>query len=205
MFGDPWVRAIGVEPLFPPGLTQPNLILPFVVGQRWAYSGGPHGAWEHDGAYAALDFAPGSTEPGCAKSYAWAVAAAPGIVTRSGYGIVVIDLDGDNNEQTGWALLYLHLSSTDRIKEHTWVEAGDMLGHPSCEGGFATGTHIHIARKYNGEWIAADGPIPFDLSGWIAHAGDEPYIGSLTKGDQTVPASVFGSFESTLARTADDP
>jgi hypothetical protein len=82
---------------------------------------------------------------------------------------------------------------------------GDTLGHPSCEGGFATGTHVHIARKYNGEWIAADGPIPFNLSGWIAHAGDEAYLGYLSKGDQTVPASVFSPFESTVARTAEDP
>jgi murein DD-endopeptidase MepM/ murein hydrolase activator NlpD len=205
MFGDPWARSIGVEPLFPPGLAQPQLVLPFMVNQRWAFTGGPHGAWEHDGAYAALDFAPPSTEPGCAKSDAWVVAAAPGIVTRSGNGIVVLDLDGDNNEQTGWALLYLHVSSTNRIKEHTWVEIGDLLGHPSCEGGVATGTHVHIARKYNGEWIAADGPIPFNLSGWIAHAGEKAYLGFMSKGDQTVPASVYSTYESTLARSAEEP
>ncbi len=65
MFGSPWVRAQSVEPLYPPGLTQPGLILPFEMNRSWSFSGGPHGAWEHDGSYAALDFAPASSEPGC--------------------------------------------------------------------------------------------------------------------------------------------
>ena len=54
----------------------------------------------------------------------------------------------------------------------TWVENNTPLGHPSCEGGQATGTHVHIARKYNGEWLAADGPLPMVLSGWIAHTSE---------------------------------
>jgi hypothetical protein len=63
------------------------------------------------------------------------------------------------------------------------------LGRPSCEGGRATGTHIHIARKYNGEWIAADGALAFDLGGWVAHNGSRPYLGSLTRFGETVIAS----------------
>jgi LasA protease len=127
-------------------------------------------------------------------------ASAPGLVVRSGNGIVVIDLDGDGYEQTGWALLYLHVSSKDRVATGTLVEEGDPLGHPSCEGGMATGTHVHIARKYNGEWILADGPVPFVLSGWRAHAGSEPYKGTLTKGDQIVTACQCGSFETRITR-----
>ncbi len=64
MFGNPWIRAMEFEPLYPPNLTQPELILPFLVNQLWSYTGGPHGAWERDGARAAVDFAPGSTEFG---------------------------------------------------------------------------------------------------------------------------------------------
>jgi LasA protease len=201
MFGSPWVRAMGVEPLYPPDLTQPPLILPFFINQTWSLTGGPHGAWESDGALAALDFAPGAMESGCVKSDVWAVAAAAGRVVRSEYGIVVLDLDGDGYEQTGWDILYLHMATEGRVPLGTWVEKGDLIGHPSCEGGEATGTHMHIARKYNGEWIPADGPIPFDLDGWIAHAGPQPYIGSLTKGSQTVTASQYGSFESVIRRT----
>jgi LasA protease len=181
MFGNPWIRAQSVEPLYPPGLVQPPLILPFEYNVIWGFSGGPHGAWDQIGARAALDFAPGSLESGCVKSNAWVVAAAAGLVVRSGNGYLVQDLDGDGQEQTGWAILYLHLASHQRIPVGTWVEAGDKLGHPSCEGGFSTGTHIHIARKYNGEWIPADGPIPFNLDGWIAKAGELPYEGYLIK------------------------
>jgi hypothetical protein len=45
-----------------------------------------------------------------------------------------------------------------------------------------------VARKYNGEWIAADGAIPFNLEGWIPHSGDAPYAGTMTRGNQTVQA-----------------
>jgi LasA protease len=168
MFGNPWLRALDVEPLYPPDLIQPPLILPFLVGQIWAYTGGPHGAWEKSGARAALDFSPGRDQPGCVDTDAWVLAMAPGQVVRSGSGVVVIDLDGDGHEQTGWAILYLHIASKGRIPLGTWVEMGDLLGHPSCEGGLSTGTHVHIARKFNGEWIPAGGPLPFNLDGWIA-------------------------------------
>ncbi len=67
MFGNAWLRAQTVEPLFPATLTQPPLILPFMPGQIWSFTGGPHGAWEIDGARAALDFAPASTESGCVE------------------------------------------------------------------------------------------------------------------------------------------
>ncbi|HJS29943.1 MAG TPA: hypothetical protein VJ768_10000, partial [Anaerolineales bacterium] len=184
MFGNPWVRAQTIEPLYPPDIVQPALTLPFDPGLVWSYSGGPHGAWERDGARAALDFAPGSTEPGCVRSNKRVLAAASGYVTRSGHGVVVLDLDGDGYEQTGWGLLYLHVSDNGGIHPApagAWVNQGDLIGYPSCEGGISTGTHIHIARKYNGEWILADGPLPFNLDGWIAHAGPRPYDGTLTK------------------------
>ncbi len=205
MFGNPWIRAQTIEPLYPPGLTQPELILPFDMGRLWSFSGGPHGAWEHEGSYAALDFAPASTEAGCQDSNAWVAASASGLVVRSGGGVVVLDLDGDGHEQTGWVLLYLHVSNNSSVPVGTWVDKGDHLGHPSCEGGMATGTHVHIARKYNGEWIAADGPMPFVLSGWRAHAGAAAYLGSLTRGDQSVEACTCGSFATRIMRTPEDP
>jgi murein DD-endopeptidase MepM/ murein hydrolase activator NlpD len=199
------VRAQSVEPLYPPALTQPELILPFEMNRSWSFSGGPHGAWEHDGSYAALDFAPASSESGCQESSAWATASASGLVVRSGNGVVVLDLDGDGKEQTGWVLLYLHVSSDKRVPVGTWVDVGDRLGHPSCEGGMATGTHVHIARKYNGEWMAADGPIPFNLSGWEAHAGDAAYKGTLSRNGTTIEACTCGSAETVIRRTTDDP
>jgi murein DD-endopeptidase MepM/ murein hydrolase activator NlpD len=196
-FGDPWEYF---HPLYEPGLEQPELILPFTPGSVWSFTGGPHGAWEREAAWAALDFAPSVAESGCVDSEEWVVSSAAGLVLRSENGLVVIDLDGDGIEQTGWVLLYLHIATKDRVSVGTFVEQGDLIGHPSCEGGFATGTHIHFVRKYNGEWILADGSLPFNLEGWVAHAGSEPYQGVLIKGDQTVLACSCGSLETLIWR-----
>jgi LasA protease len=190
MFGNPWLRAQTVEPLLPSTLTQPEMALPFAPGLVWSLTSGPHAGWGSAGPHAALDLAPGSSENGCVKSTAWVLAAATGVVVRSERAVVIIDLDGDGNEATGWTLLYQHISAESRIPVGTWVAAGDRIGHPSCEGGPATGTHTHIARKYNGEWMDAEGPVPFVLSGWTAHMGDKALEGSLTRGSDVVIASV---------------
>jgi hypothetical protein len=133
------------------------------------------------------------------------LASAPGLIVRSLYGVVVIDLDGDGLEQTGWNLLYLHIAKDERIEQGEWVETGDLLGHPSCEGGLATGSHVHIARKYNGEWLPADGPLPFILSGWMAHSGEKPYQGVLTRNGESIRASIYGENYSSIIRTRDEP
>ena len=200
MFGDPWERAQEYGPLFPPDLTQPNLTLPFEVGVLWSLTSGPHPAWEQESAWAALDFAPAMNESGCVESNAWVVAIAPGQIVRSGGGYVVLDIDPDGLEQTGWVVLYQHIATKGRIPVGTNVNAGDRIGHPSCEGGMATGTHVHIARKYNGEWVSAGDPLPFILSGWKAHAGSQLRQGTLTKGDKTITPSPVGSHESQIIR-----
>ncbi len=181
MFGDPWPFVSAVEPLYPPNLTQPELSLPFEPGQIWAYTGGPHSAWGREGAMAAIDFAPGSLEQSCKISSLWVVAPAPGLVTRVDDGLVVLDLDGDGHEQTGWVLIFLHIADEGKVKLGATLQKEDKIGHPSCQGGVSTGTHLHIARKYNGEWIIADSPLPFTLSGWVAGAGPEPYKGTLSR------------------------
>jgi len=204
LFGNPWLMAAAVEPLYPPTLTQPSMILPFAVSQIWAYSGGPHGAWTRQGARAALDFAPGSTEAGCTPSISWVVAAAPGLVVRSGKGVLVLDMDGDGHEQTGWVMLYMHIATENKIPVGSWVVQGQFLGNPSCEGGFSTGTHVHIARKYNGEWILAGGAMPFTLSGWVAGAGEKPYEGTLTRDGVVITANPYGTFDTRIIRAKDD-
>ncbi len=200
MFGSPWVRAQTIEPLYPTHLTQPEMNLPFYTGKLWSYTGGPHPAWGPMGAWAALDFAPATTEHGCYDSTEWVVSMTPGLVVRTGNGVVVVDLDGDGYEQTGWVLLYLHIASDDKVLAGAWLDVDQRIGHPSCEGGSATGTHVHIARKYNGEWIAADGPLPFVLSGWTAHRDEKAYEGTLTKDGDTVTARNYGSFETQITR-----
>jgi len=204
LFGDPWMRAETVEPLYPQNLTQPKLELPFEPGHTWSLTGGPHYAWDIGGAWAALDFAPMSSQSGCVASSEWVTAVAAGLIVRSTDGVVIEDLDGDGYEQTGWNIMYLHISPKDQIQAGTWVSTNDHIGHPSCEGGEATGTHVHIARKYNGEWIAAGGPLPTVLSGWVAHAGNAPYVGSLTNGNQIAIACPCGSSETLVRRPKND-
>jgi len=197
LFGDPWPYEY---PLYEPGVEQPDLILPFEPYRLWSYTGGPHGAYERESAWAALDFAPAASVSGCVLSEEWVVAAAPGLVVRSENGTVVLDLDGDGREHSGWSLLYLHVDKDHRVPVGTLLEEGDRIGHPSCEGGLATGTHIHIARMYNGEWILADGPISFNLDGWVAQAGSKPYQGALVKDDDEVLACSCASQETLITR-----
>jgi len=206
MFGDPWSRAAQVEPLLPPKLSQPLMQLPFEAGKLWSYTSGPHPAWEKNGALAALDFAPASAESGCVPSKAWVTAVADGMVVRTGAGTVIQDIDplpgqgSDGLEQTGWVILYMHIEEHERIEPGTRLKAGDRIGHPSCEGGPANGTHVHIARKFNGEWILAGGPIPFILDGWVAIAGDKPYEGTLVNGSQIRTAHPNGSIYTQITR-----
>jgi LasA protease len=201
MFGSPENRT-QYEPLFSHDLVQPELQLPFMPGVIWNFTGGPHGAWEREGSWSAIDFAPSGFRGECSRSYSYVTAAAPGLVVRVGDGTVVINLDYNDNEHTGWVLLYLHIATEGRlVNVGDEVNAGDRLGNPSCEGGIATGTHVHMARKYNGEWMRADGPIPFVLSGWTAHNGSGAYKGTLTKpGETTVTASPFSAPGSQISR-----
>lgn len=200
MFGDPWEQAAAIGPLLPGDLVQPELQLPFSPGERWSFTAGPHIAWGTGSALAALDFAPVTGEPKCAVSRAWITASAPGVVARSERNVVALDLDGDGLESTGWVVLYLHVANAGRIPAGTVVDRDDPLGHPSCEGGNATGTHVHVARKFNGEWIAADGPLPFEMSGWRALAGERAYQGYLANGDRLVTSHVSGASTSIVVR-----
>lgn len=183
LFGNPF--AYTVDPLVPADLVQPELRLPWEAGLMWYFTGGPHGGWGNGSGDAALDFVPGDKIPNCTVSAEWVVAAAPGRVVRSENGEVLVDLDGDGFEQTGWVLLYMHIYAEGRVRAGTYVQRGQRIGHPSCEGGFADASHLHFARRYNGEWIpAGKGSVPLVLSGWTAHEGAVPYDGTLTKGNE---------------------
>ena len=199
-FGDPWERAAQIGPLIPADLTQPQLELPFLPGERWSLTGGPHASWNTGSPRGAIDFAPVTGEPACSVSQAWATASAPGIIIRSDNNVVAIDLDGDGSEQTGWVIIYLHMADSERVPLGQQVHTDSRIGHPSCDRGQSTGTHVHIARKFNGEWLEADGPVPFHLSGWQVRAGQKNYQGFLFKGDQKVTANPGGPSSSIIVR-----
>lgn len=191
LFGDPWENPFE---LIPGSLQQPELTLPFPASQTWNYTGGPHTGWGTGEPFSALDFAPPSEQSGCvpAKSENYATAIADGLVVRSSKDGVALDLDKDGDERTGWVIYYLHLATEQRAPLGSDLKAGDKIGYPSCEGGRSTGTHVHIARKYNGEWIPADSALPFVLSGWVPHNGSAAYQGTLTKGGLIVTACECG-------------
>ncbi len=189
LFGDPFVNE--VVPLIPDDLAQPDFALPWANGETWYFTGGPHGGWNTGSAWAALDFVPPNQESGCSPSESWATAVADGVVSRSGHGAVVLDLDGDGYSGTGWAVTYMHLANPDRAPVGTSLNTGDPLGHPGCEGGFTNGTHVHLARTYNGRWIAADGGLPYDLAGWISQGEGFEYNGSLVREGIAKTADIY--------------
>lgn len=186
LFGSPFQNSY--EPLVPGNLSQPAMQLPFEDGIAWSFTGGPHGGWGSGSAWAALDFAPPGDALGCIESEAWIVAVADGVILRAENGAVVQDLDDDGLEQTGWTVLYMHVDTHDRVRAGTFVPAGGKIGHPSCEGGVSSGTHLHLARRYNGEWIPADQDVPFTLDSWVSAGLGYEYDGYLVKGDHTVEA-----------------
>ncbi|MGD8458624.1 MAG: LysM peptidoglycan-binding domain-containing M23 family metallopeptidase [Anaerolineales bacterium] len=198
LFGNPFDWAY--EPLIPDDLNQPMMQLPFEDGVVWTFTGGPHGGYDNGSAWAAIDFAPPKEKLGCTLSDEWVVAMADGVIIRSENGIVVQDLDGDGTEGTGWSILYLHIESREKVEVGTYVQAGDRIGHPSCEGGYSTGTHVHIARRYNGEWIPADQDIPFVLDGWVSGGDGILYEGTLTKGEMTIEPCQCRDPEHTIER-----
>jgi LysM repeat protein len=197
-FGNPWSDTTII---IPGSLQQPELQLPFQLDQTWYYTGGPHTGWGTGEPLAAIDFAPPSDKSGCfiAEEKYFSTAMADGLVVRSGIEGVALDLDKDGNERTGWVIFYLHLATRQRAPLGADLKAGDLIGYPSCEGGRATGSHVHLARKYNGEWIIADSPIPLKMSGWVTHNGTREYLGTLTKQGSVVTACECGDLYTSIS------
>jgi len=186
LFGYPF--DLTLDPLLPTDLSQPTMQLPFENGVPWVYSGGPHGGWGNGSAWAALDFAPRGEMLGCNQSQDWIAAVTDGLIVRADNGAVVQDLDGDGYEQTGWTVLYMHVATDGRVETGQMVQTGDRIGHPSCEGGYATATHLHLARRYNGQWIHASGALPFVLDGWVSTSSGVLYDGVLQRDGISVEA-----------------
>ena len=182
LFGDPWQFNLGE--LVPTNLRQPELRLPFAKGELWYFTGGPHSSWGRGSPWGALDFASANVMGCDPLRNDWVMSMAEGRIVRSVHGEVAQSLDPRQDERVGWSVLYMHTGTPDRVSVGTWLKAGERIGHPSCEGGFAPAAHTHVARKYNGEWINATGTIPFTLSGWRASESTNEYDGFLVNGPQ---------------------
>ena len=80
-----------------------------------------------------------------------------------------------------------------RVAGGIYLKAGDRIGHPSCEGGVSNGTHVHLARRYNGEWIPADqvnsgNALPFIMDGWVSSGNGLEYDGYLERDGESIEA-----------------
>jgi LasA protease len=179
-FGSPFDYA--VEPLISGSTDSIELALPWQKGETWYYTGGPHPGWGTQGAFAAIDFATDEKHIGCAISNRWVTASAPGTVLVSEDGMVLQDTDSDGFLGTGWVLSYMHIAADGRAEVGDQLEIGDKIGHPSCEGGISSASHLHFARRLNGVWIDAEDPNwPMNLSGWIPASSGVAYEGTLTR------------------------
>jgi hypothetical protein len=110
-------------------------------------------------------------------------------VLRFGCPVVQVD-HGD-----GTATNYFHLQRRSvralRLKEGDLVEAGQILGHPSCEVGPKacgathppSGVHVHFYRTATADAkrLPAEGMV---ISGWKVRAAGRIREGSMTKGDE---------------------
>ncbi len=187
MFGDPWQK----EHAFIPGsLRQPELKLPFAESERWVFSSGPYPTVGSGEAWVAVDFAPFTREFSCSLSGKFVLAVADGVIVRSEGHQVVLDLDGDGDERTGWVIVYSQIASSDRVKAGEELKAGDRIGRPSCDGGGASYARVQITRKFNGQWIpAGESDLPMTLSNWVVTEGEQIRQGWLTRDEITISAS----------------
>ena len=103
---------------------------------------------------------------------------------------MVLDLDGDGNEHTGWTLVYLHMDDFERIEAGTVVQAGESSAIRRARAASATARTCTSCRRYNGEWIpvecedCAPGVIvpPFVLGEWTVHGfTSQEYQGYMTR------------------------
>jgi len=88
---------------------------------------------EHGGARAALDFAPASAVSGCVPSLEWVTAVAAGKMcapARAQFFWIWTAMAA--NPQLGHPVL--HIADEGKVQVGAYVEPGDRIGHPSCEG-----------------------------------------------------------------------
>lgn len=157
------VAAAASASIPPPGMFQ----LPFPLGDTWTFNG-VHGAHKE-----AIDFSVGRPWPRwrADTSQIWVVAAAPGTIRKtSSCGFEIDHADG-------WTTVYYHVEHI--LRDSGMVQANEKLAviantprEAICEGGSATGPHLHFGLKSNGQDVPIDGMI---LSGWRIHSGRGRY------------------------------
>ena len=159
----------------PPTLLQ----LPFLRGLTWRFGGvhdtsgcsglGSNGCQFTDAS--AMDFYPSGSTWGMDTSSMWVVAAAAGTPTRVSSCYFTVTY------ANGWETSYYHLENTQTFTGQ--VKQNDKIGvianteaEATCNGGAASGPHVHFWLRHNGADVAINGTA---LSGWTVHAGRWSY------------------------------
>ncbi len=95
-------------------------------------------------------------------------------------------------EERGWKLSAQKNEASEQERRSLGTKGSradpDKIGHASCEGGVSSGTHLHIARRYNGEWISADQGLPFVMDRWVSEGDGKEYDGFLIREKVVVEA-----------------
>lgn len=145
--------------------------LPYAIGQKWTYTGGPHQM--SGSARSSIDLAGGDGRVRAARS---------GLAYHmcgSGNGWLRVVHD------RGFATDYYHLRGAIPADGRS-VKGGQFLGHigtdVSC-GGSATGPHVHFSLRRDGEYVAID---RYGIGKWSIRAGAAAYEGSAWHGSRRV-------------------
>jgi LasA protease len=145
--------------------------LPYAVGQKWTYTGGPHQM--SGGARSSIDLAGGDGKVRAAR------AGRAYHMCGSGNGWLRVVHD------RGFATDYYHLRGTISADGRK-VKEGQFLGYigndVSC-GGSTTGPHVHFSLRRGGEYVAID---RYGIGKWSIRAGAGAYEGSAYHGSRRV-------------------
>ena len=149
-------------------LDAPQLGLPWALGETQYLTGGPHSdaAFKRQRPWSAIDFAGGSYH---------VRAAADGVVYLMP-GCPYVQINHGNGWQTG----YYHLTQI-AVKNGQTITRGTLLGRQSLAatcGGQATGTHMHMTLRLNGQFQNWHGQA---IGGWRIEEGASPYDGCLLR------------------------
>ncbi len=166
---DPLDASNDLEPDSPP--PDDFFQFPFPLDATWTFSGAH--SWSGGSSYpdrSSMDFStPWSNYPN--SPYKNTVAAAPGDavvrVPASGRAPCWVEIDHGG----GWTTHYYHLvniGASGPIGPKSQNQLIGGIGVELCNGGFATGPHVHFALFYNGAPYDLEG---LKLSGWTVHEG----------------------------------
>jgi LasA protease len=153
--------------------------LPFPLGAEWQFNG-PHSWCGGDSCYqeppdrSSMDFSTtwpkGEPYP---AHYSVAASGGRGNVRTPYSGRPPCWVEVDHGG--GWKTSYYHLRNVPAPGDQGPMVRNQRvgsIGEETCNGGFASGAHVHFTLWYNGAYYDLDG---IKLSGWTVHSGPSPY------------------------------